>query len=207
MNPVVGIVEGNRKIRDLIQRYLNMQDGLSCPIAAGSVEEILEHVKEHPKPDVILMDIQPPGMSGSKGIGILREKYPDTEIIVLTVYHDLNKIFTSLCAGASGYLLKHTSLSEIKEFIVKLARDGAPMSPQIARRVMKHVQENGPKHHTGSDLTPREYDIIKELASGLTYRTIADRLGISIAMIRTHMQSVYKKLHMKRKRDDFWERP
>ncbi len=133
MASVAGIVEDNKKIRDLIQRYLDMQDDLSCPVAVDSVEEMLDYLEEHSEPDVILMDIQLPGMSGIKGIGLIKEKYPDIEIIMLTVYHDSHKIFKALRAGASGYLLKHTSLPEIKESILKLLDGGAPMSPQIAR--------------------------------------------------------------------------
>ncbi len=97
----VGIVEDNKKIRDLIQRYLDMQDELSCRVAVDTVEEMMDYLEEHAKPEVILMDIQLPGMSGIEGIGLIKEKYPEIEIIMLTVYHDSHKIFNSLCAGAS----------------------------------------------------------------------------------------------------------
>src|SRR5699024_2569192 len=105
----IGIVEDNKKIRSLMQRYLDMQEKLSCPIAVESVEEMLDYLKEHTPPRVILMDIQLPGMSGIEGMQVIKQKYPDVDIIMLTVYHDSHKIFDSLCAGASGYLLKHTS--------------------------------------------------------------------------------------------------
>ncbi len=173
MSSIVGIVEDNKKIRDLIQRYLDMQDGLSCPVAVDSVEEMLEYLEEHQKPNVILMDIQLPGMSGIKGISLIKEKYPEIDIIMLTVYHDSHKIFNALRAGASGYLLKHTSLPEIKESIIKLVDGGAPMSPQIARKVINHFQENAPKKNTDSDLTPREHDIVNGLVDGLSYKMIA----------------------------------
>src|SRR5699024_796543 len=136
MAAVAGIVEDNKKIRDLIQRYLDMQDELSCPVAVDSVEEMLEYLKEHASPDVILMDIHLPGMLSIKGIGVIIEQYPDVEMIMLTVYHDSHKIFKALRAGASGYLLKHTSLQEIKESVLKLLDEGGPMSPQIARKVI-----------------------------------------------------------------------
>ena len=102
---IIGIVEDNKKIRDLIQRYLDMQDGMTCPVAVDSVEEMLEYLDEHQRPDVMLMDIQLPGMSGIKGMEVIKSKYPEIEIIMLTVYHDSHKIFDSLKAGASGYLL------------------------------------------------------------------------------------------------------
>ncbi|MGK7368664.1 MAG: response regulator [Candidatus Halalkalibacterium sp. M3_1C_030] len=199
MASVVGIVEDNKKIRDLIQRYLDMQDELKCPVAVDTVEEMLEHLEEHAHPDVILMDIQLPGMSGIKGIGLIKEKYPEIDIIMLTVYHDSHKIFNALRAGASGYLLKHTSLPEIKESILKLIDGGAPMSPQIARKVINHFQENAPKKNPESDLTPREHDIVNGLVDGLSYKMIADRYDISIDTVRAHIRNIYKKLHVNSK--------
>ena len=199
MSSMVGIVEDNKKIRDLIQRYLDMQDELSCPVAVDTVEEMMEYLDEHPKPEVILMDIQLPGMSGIEGIGLIKEKFPEIEIIMLTVYHDSHKIFNSLCAGASGYLLKHTSLPEIKESILKLLDGGAPMSPQIARKVINHFQEQEPKKNAESDLTPREHDIVNGLVDGLSYKMIADRYDISIDTVRAHIRNIYKKLHVNSK--------
>ncbi len=199
MSSVVGIVEDNKKIRDLIQRYLDMQDELSCPVAMDTVEEMMDYLEEHQKPEVILMDIQLPGMSGIEGIGLIKQKYPEIEIIMLTVYHDSHKIFNSLCAGASGYLLKHTSLPEIKESILKLLDGGAPMSPQIARKVINHFQDQQPKKNSESDLTPREHDIVNGLVDGLSYKMIADRYDISIDTVRAHIRNIYKKLHVNSK--------
>lgn len=195
----VGIVEDNVKIRNLIQRYLDMQDSMSCKIAVDSVEEMLDHLKEHDPPEVILMDIQLPGMSGIKGIEIIKKKYPDVEIIMLTVYHDSHKIFDSLVAGASGYLLKHTSLPEIKESIENLIAGGAPMSPQIARKVIEHFNKPEPENKPKSDLTSREQDIVNGLVDGLSYKLIADRYDISIDTVRAHIRNIYKKLHVNSK--------
>lgn len=195
----VGIVEDNVKIRNLIQRYLDMQDTMNCKIAVDSVEEMLDHLKEHTPPDVILMDIQLPGMSGIKGIEIIKKKYPDVEIIMLTVYHDSHKIFDSLVAGASGYLLKHTSLPEIKESIENLIAGGAPMSPQIARKVIEHFNKPEPENKPQSDLTSREQDIVNGLVDGLSYKLIADRYDISIDTVRAHIRNIYKKLHVNSK--------
>lgn len=195
----IGIVEDNVKIRNLIQRYLDMQDTMNCKIAVDSVEEMLEHLKEHDPPNVILMDIQLPGMSGIKGIEIIKKKYPEIEIIMLTVYHDSHKIFDSLVAGASGYLLKHTSLPEIKESVENLLEGGAPMSPQIARKVIEYFNQPEPEKKPKSDLTSREQDIVNGLVDGLSYKLIADRYDISIDTVRAHIRNIYKKLHVNSK--------
>ena len=196
---VIGIVEDNKKIRDLIQRYLDMQKDMECPVAVDSVEEMLDYLEEHQKPNVILMDIQLPGMSGIKGMEIIKSKYPEVEIMMLTVYHDSHKIFDSLKAGASGYLLKHTSLPEIKESIENLMKGGAPMSPQIARKVISHFNEEAPKKNEESMLTNREQDIVNGLVDGLSYKLIADRYDISIDTVRAHIRNIYKKLHVNSK--------
>lgn len=195
----VGIVEDNVKIRNLIQRYLDMQDGIGCPVAVDSVEEMLEHLKNNDNPDIILMDIQLPGMSGIEGIGIIKKDYPEIDIIMLTVYHDSHKIFDSLKAGASGYLLKHTSLPEIKEAVEDLAKGGAPMSPQIARKVIQYFNKPVVKKKPESNLTAREQDIVNGLVDGLSYKMIADRFDISIDTVRAHIRNIYKKLHVNSK--------
>lgn len=196
---IIGIVEDNIKIRDLIQRYLDMQEDMDCPVAKDSVEEMLEYLEKHQAPDVLLMDIQLPGMTGIKGMEIIKSKYPDIDIIMLTVYHDSHKIFDSLKAGASGYLLKHTSLPEIKESIDNLLKGGAPMSPQIARKVITHFNDQAPQKNPDSMLTDREQDIVNGLVDGLSYKLIADRFSISIDTVRAHIRNIYKKLHVNSK--------
>lgn len=194
----VGIIEENKKIRQLMQRYLDMQEDMSCLVATESVEEMLDYLTTYPHPNVLLMDIQLPGMSGIEGMKIIQQKYPDIEIIMLTVYHDSHKIFDSLKAGASGYLLKHTSLPEIKDAIELLMQGGAPMSPQIARKVITHFNDRGQKQQE-SNLTNREQDIVNGLVDGLSYKLIADRLDISIDTVRAHIRNIYKKLHVNSK--------
>jgi len=194
----VGIIEDNKKIRQLMQRYLDMQEDMSCLVATESVEEMLDYLTTYPHPNVLLMDIQLPGMSGIEGMKIIQQKYPDIEIIMLTVYHDSHKIFDSLKAGASGYLLKHTSLPEIKNAIQLLMQGGAPMSPQIARKVITHFNDRGQKQQE-SNLTNREQDIVNGLVDGLSYKLIADRLDISIDTVRAHIRNIYKKLHVNSK--------
>jgi DNA-binding NarL/FixJ family response regulator len=197
----IAIVEDNVKIRDLIQQFLNLQSDLSCRFAEGSVEALLAYLKEGFRPSVVLMDIDLEGMSGIDGMKLVRSQYPDIEIIMLTVYHDSHKIFHSLRAGASGYLLKHTSLPEIKEAIEVVLGGGSPMSPQIARKVFNYFnnpEENeDPKPESG--LTIREREIVVGLVDGLSYKMIADRMDISIDTVRAHIRNIYKKLHVNSK--------
>jgi DNA-binding NarL/FixJ family response regulator len=197
----IAIVEDNVKIRDLIQQFLNLQSDLSCRFAEGSVEALLAYLKEGFRPSVVLMDIDLEGMSGIDGMKLVRSQYPDIEIIMLTVYHDSHKIFTSLRAGASGYLLKHTSLPEIKEAIEVVLGGGSPMSPQIARKVITFFnnpeESEDPKPESG--LTIREREIVVGLVDGLSYKMIADRMDISIDTVRAHIRNIYKKLHVNSK--------
>ncbi len=196
----IAIVEDNVKIRDLIQQFLNLQPDMACPVAVGSVEALLGKIKEGFMPQIVLMDIDLEGMSGIDGMKLIRGQYPDVEIIMLTVYHDSHKIFNSLRAGASGYLLKHTSLPEIKEAIDVVLAGGSPMSPQIARKVIAHF--NAPEdavEKPDSGLTAREQEIVVGLVDGLSYKMIADRMDISIDTVRAHIRNIYKKLHVNSK--------
>ncbi len=197
----IAIVEDNEKIRDLIQKFLQMSADIRCDHAYGSVESLLQVMREGDLPDIILMDIDLEGMSGIDGMKLIKSKYPDIEIIMLTVYHDSHKIFNSLRAGASGYLLKHTSLPEIKEAIDVVLNGGSPMSPQIARKVITHFNtpEQPSEDKADSGLTMREQEIVVGLVDGLSYKMIADRMDISIDTVRAHIRNIYKKLHVNSK--------
>lgn len=195
----IAIVEDNDKIRDLIRQYLDNQENYECKMAFDSVEALLKDVKGGHLPDVILMDIELPGMSGIDGMKLIKNQHPEVEIIILTVYHDSHKIFDSLCAGASGYLLKHTSLPEIKEAIETLVDGGSPMSPQIARKVIDYFKKPEVKKEPESELTPREQEIVVGLVDGLSYKMIADRMDIAIDTVRAHIRNIYKKLHVNSK--------
>lgn len=192
---LIGIVEDDEQIRQGIQTYLNQQGGFSCPVTYGSVEELLKHLPTAPLPNVLIMDIGLPGMSGIDGMKIIKEKYPDIDIVVFSVYNDPKRIFDSLCAGATGYLLKNTPLEEIKEGIGLLAQGGSPMSPQIARKVIEHFSPNK-KKETPSPLSAKEKEIVVGLVDGLSYKLIADRMNISIETVRFHIKNIYRKLHV-----------
>jgi DNA-binding NarL/FixJ family response regulator len=199
----VGIIEDDRDIRTGIQKYLSHQKEFLCEVAGESVEDFLAKSKQAEFPDVILSDIGLPGMSGIDGMKIIKEQYPDTDIIMLTVYNDWQKIFNSLRAGASGYLIKNTPLTEIKKAIETVRQGGSVMSPEIARKVMEHF--NSPdtvqqvKDVPDSLLTPKEKEIVVGLVDGLSYKLLADRMNISIDTIRFHIKNIYKKLHVNSK--------
>ncbi|HXF99791.1 MAG TPA: response regulator transcription factor [Bacteroidota bacterium] len=197
----VGIVEDDKDIRSGIQKYLNHQKEFLCEIAAESVEEFLAKTQEGDFPDVILSDIGLPGMSGTDGMRLIKERHPDVDIIMLTVYNDWQKIFDSLRAGASGYLLKNTPLTEIKKAIETVRAGGSVMSPEIARKVMEHFTAPAvvQRHTAESVLTPKEKEIVIGLVDGLSYKMLADRMNISIDTIRFHIKNIYKKLHVNSK--------
>ena len=191
----VAIVEDDREIRGLIEQYLHRQPDFECSLACGSVEELLEQISSDTCPDQVLMDIGLPGMSGISGIRLLRERYPELDVVMLTVYQDAHKIFDSLRAGASGYLVKNTPLREIADALRLLHQGGAPMSPQIARKVIEFFSSSG-SLPTDSPLSPREKEIVIGLVDGLSYKMIADRMEISPETVRFHIKNIYKKLHV-----------
>ena len=192
---LVGIVEDDEQIRKGVQTYISRQENFACEWAYGSIEDLLANLNDKTVPNVIIMDLGLPGMSGIDGIKIVKEKYPDLDIIVFSVYNDTKRIFDSLCAGATGYLLKNTPLEEIKEGIELLSKGGSPMSPQIARKVIDHFNP-ATKKKVESVLSPKEKEIVVGLVDGLSYKLIADRMDISIETVRFHIKNIYRKLHV-----------
>jgi DNA-binding NarL/FixJ family response regulator len=196
----VAIVEDDEVIREGVREYLDSQENMICTLAKSSVERFLAVLNEENLPDVILMDIGLPGMSGISGMKLITEQYPGISIIMFTVYIDSHKIFDSLCAGASGYLLKNTSFPEMKQAIEIIYAGGSMMSPPIARKVMEHFR-SGRKNQVQSPLTQKEKEIVQGLVDGLSYKMIADTASISIETVRTHIKNIYKKLHVHCKAD------
>ncbi|MCW5910619.1 MAG: response regulator transcription factor [Cyclobacteriaceae bacterium] len=190
----VGIVEDDEEIRKGIQDYLNRQKGFSCSHAYGSVESLLVNLN-NALPHVLIMDLGLPGMSGIDGMRIIKQRYPEIDLVVFSVYNDPKKIFDSLCAGATGYLLKNTPLDEIKSGIELLVNGGSPMSPQIARKVIEFFTPRN-KREAESPLSAKEKEIVIGLVDGLSYKLIADRLNISIETVRFHIKNIYRKLHV-----------
>ncbi|HEY9046135.1 MAG TPA: response regulator transcription factor [Ohtaekwangia sp.] len=193
---LVGIIEDDEQIRKGVQTFLNRQENFACEWSFGSVEEFLKYIASGNMPNVLIMDLGLPGMSGIEGIKIIKEKYSDVDIIVFSVYNDSKRIFDSLCAGATGYLLKNTPLEEIKEGIELLSKGGSPMSPQIARKVIEFFGQNNKKKEQQSPLSAKEKEIVIGLVDGLSYKLIADRMDISIETVRFHIKNIYRKLHV-----------
>jgi len=194
----IGIIEDENDIRNDLVVYFNRQQDLFCTIAEPSVESFLKALKTKTIPDILLMDIQLPGMSGLEGIRLIKDQYPDTEILMLTIYDDTEKIFKALVTGASGYLLKNTSLPKIKEAILELRAGGAPMNPQIARKVIEYFNPAKPAKKE-SPLTDREKEIVIGLVDGLSYQAIGDRMGITIETVRSYIKTIYRKLQVNSK--------
>jgi DNA-binding NarL/FixJ family response regulator len=192
----ISIVEDDKMVRDGLQMLLNGSPGFSCAASFGSGEEALDGLPEV-RPDVVLMDIHLPGISGIECILKLKEKDSPILFIMLTVFEDTDAIFQSLSAGASGYLLKNTPPAKLLEAIQEVCRGGSPMSGEIARKVVQSFQNQAPKTGTSIVLTKREDEILGFLAKGYLYKEIAGLLSISIETVRTHIRNIYEKLQVR----------
>lgn len=191
----VAIVEDDREVREALRDFCDRQSGMVCPIAEESAEGFFKRIRSESLPDVVLMDIGLPGLSGINAIRLLKDEHPSVNVIMLTVYMDPHKIFDSLCAGASGYLLKTTPFVEIRDAIQMVHQGGAPMSPQIARKVIEHFQRRSAPL-PGAELTAREREIVLGLVEGLSYKMLAARMNVAIETIRTHIKNIYQKLQI-----------
>jgi len=194
----VAIVEDNRDLREGLSQLIKGTPGYSCVGSYGSCDQMLSGVKQA-KPEVVLMDIGLPGMSGIEGVQKLKQLLPGVEVLMLTVFEDEQKIFDSIVAGASGYLLKKISPTKLLEAIREVAAGGAPMTARIARRVLEAFQKGDPQKNDRVDLSERERQVLSGLVNGMTYQAIADQLFISIDTVRSHVKSIYDKLHVNSK--------
>lgn len=192
----VAVVEDGPDEREALFYLLKGSPGFTCVGAYPNGEAALEKIPGA-GPEVILMDIHLPGISGIECIRRLKAILPATRIMMLTVFEDHDRIFDSLRAGASGYLLKNTPPAKLLEAIAELRDGGAPMSGPIARQVIAAFQTT-PAGTTASDaLSPREQDVLALLNQGFLYKEIADRLGIALGTVRTHITRIYEKLHVR----------
>lgn len=196
MSIKVVIFEDNSSLRKSLFQLIDGSDGFKC---VGAFEDCLDLLKniEDSKPDVVLMDIEMPSINGIEAVRILKEKYPDLKILMQTIFEDNEKIFNSILAGASGYILKNTSPSRFLDFIKETYEGGAPMSPSVATKVMKMVVDQSPNTKVNTfNLTEREKEILSCLVKGMSYKLIADACFISIDTVRGHIRNIYEKLHV-----------
>jgi len=189
------VVEDMRDIREGLATLINFTEGFACTGAFRTMEEAINRLK-YEIPDVLLSDIGLPGMSGIEGIKILKEIYPQMTVLMLTVYDDDERIFDALCAGASGYLLKRTSPTKLFENIREAVSGGAPISPEVAMRVIRLFRDIRPPERTDYELTPHETRLLKLIVEGHNYTTAAAELRVSYNTIKFHMRHIYEKLQV-----------
>lgn len=191
----VAIIEDDDWIRENLAEQIRDNDGFICAAACRTGEEAVEQIPRR-APDVILMDINLPKMNGIECVRQLRALIPTAHILMLTVYEDSDRIFNSLLAGASGYLLKRTPRADILEAIAEVHRGNSPMTGHIARKVVQYFNQRGRNDTELEKLSKREREVLEHLAQGVPYKEIADVLSLSIDTIRIHIKGIYSKLHV-----------
>ena len=191
----VSIVEDSRGTRQSLAELLGSSPALCCAGAHLDAEEALQKIPVE-QPEVVLMDINLPGMNGIECVARLKEQLPKVQVLMLTTYDDNDLIFNSLRNGASGYLLKNMPSAEIVQAIEQVHAGGSPMSMQIARKVVSHFQQIKTPSSEVDKLTRREQEILALLARGYLYKEIGDQLGITLSTVRAHLHTVYEKLHV-----------
>src|SRR5436309_138170 len=194
----VAIVEDDTALREGLRMLIAGTPGYRLTGAFESVEASLEPLSAD-GPDVLLLDINLPGMLGSQAAGVLRERLPRMQILMLTIYAEQNRVFESICNGASGYLLKKTPPARLLEAIREAHEGGSPMSPEIARKVVTLFQQIAQPEQALYQLTPQETRLLKLLADGYSYQSSAAQLNISINTVRNYIRSIYEKLHVNSK--------
>jgi len=191
----VAIIEDQRDIRECLTFLVNGTEGYSCTGSYRTMEEALDKIG-HQLPHVVLSDIGLPGMDGIEGIRILKERHPDLLVLMLSVYDDDERIFDAMCAGASGYLLKKTPPARLIDSLREAVQGGAPMSPEVARRVIALFREIRPPERADYELTPHETRLLKLFVEGHNYKTAAAELGVSVNTVNFHVRSIYGKLQV-----------
>lgn len=191
----VAIVEDNQTTREGLKTIIDLSPDYRCVSLCQTAEEALSVLPGH-QPDVVLMDIQLPRMSGVECVARLKELLPQVQVVMVTVYQDPDRIFRALRAGASGYLLKRATPEMVLNAIRDVQQGGVPMSAEIARKVIGYFQTLPPAAPEIEKLSPRELEILNLIAPGFSNKEIASRLGISIESIRWHLKNIYHKLHV-----------
>ncbi|HEY5298384.1 MAG TPA: response regulator transcription factor [Verrucomicrobiae bacterium] len=196
MPVTVSIVEDNDKLRETLARVLNRAEGFRCVSQYANAEDALKDLPQI-KPDVVLMDINLPGINGVKCVQQLKKILPQIQVMMLTVYEDTENIFNALAAGANGYMLKRTSSRELLEAIQEVHRGGSPMTMHIARKVVQSFQQTAATASATENLSEREQQVLDLLSKGLMYKEIADKLAISYETVHTYIRRIYEKLQVR----------
>ncbi|MFM9947739.1 MAG: response regulator [Saprospiraceae bacterium] len=194
----LGIIEDEKLVRENLEEFMGGQSDVKVVLSTDSVEAFLRRFSVGTPLNMLLLDINLPGMSGLEGIRHIRNKCPDADIIVLSAYDDSDKVFKALCAGAVSYISKRTSLPNIREALNTVFQGGAYMSPSIARKVVDYFapsKKDDEDHH----LTGRQEQVVQGLVDGLSYKMIADKYLISVETVRDHIKKIYKKLQVNSK--------
>jgi len=192
MKKTVAVVEDNPRLRGQLLQILENLSDIECVGAYATGEEAVEGIPPK-RPDVVLMDIKLPGISGIQCVAELKKVMPKVQIIMVTIYEDSEKIFKALKAGACGYLVKSADPDELVEAIRDVFMGGSPMSSHIARKVVQHFHQLGP----AADLSPREEQVLGLLSSGYVYKEIGDQLGIGMETVRSHVKNICQKMHVR----------
>ena len=196
MSIKVAIFEDNRNLREGLFQLIDGSDGFRCVGAFANCDRLVQNIEES-KPDVVLMDIEMPGLSGIEAIKILKENFPDIKVLMETIFEDNEKIFDSICNGAEGYILKNTPPVLILSAIKEIYEGGAPMTPSVASKVLKMFKKNSISTLKEElDLTEREKEILRSLVEGMSYKMIAATYFISIDTVSGHIKNIYKKLQV-----------
>jgi len=189
------IVEDHAAFRRTLVRVLNAEPGLQCTRDFDSCEKLLAALSGSNAPDLILLDVGLPGMSGLDGIRLIKERAPKALVVILTVFEDDDKVFQAICAGAAGYLLKTSSAADITQAVRDALAGGSPMNPRIARRVLEMFSKLAPKQRDYG-LSDREKEILQLMTTGLIKKEIADRLTLSVHTVDTYLRRIYEKLEV-----------
>ena len=192
----VSIVEDNDKLRGTLARVLNRAEGFRCVSDYGNAEDALKDLP-NVKPEVVLMDINLPGMNGVECVRQLKQVLPTVQVMMLTVYEDTDNIFNALAVGANGYLLKRTPQAQLLEAICDVHRGGSPMTTHIARKVVQSFQRSQASAAQTDSLSEREQQVLELLSQGLIYKEISEKLGISYETVHTYIRRVYEKLQVR----------
>jgi DNA-binding NarL/FixJ family response regulator len=192
----VSIVEDQEQLRKTLSRVIARADGFECLSTYANAEDALAELPEK-KPNVVLCDINLPGMNGVECVRKLKQIAPEIQVVMLTVYEDTENIFNALAAGAAGYLLKRTTSAELLESIREVIRGGSPMTAHIARKVVQSFQKPVSANEPTADLSPREKEVLDCLSQGFLYKEIAEKLGISYETVHTYIRRIYEKLQVR----------